>query len=113
MPRHIFHRITASSSVLTMMSITSRAHAFELKNPIGADSFPQVVERFAALLATIGLPIASIFLIYSGYLFVSARGNATQLEEAKKNFWWTIVGTLLLIGAVAIAEAIVNFAKEL
>ena len=93
--------------------IRARAAVFELKNPINADSFAQVVQGFADLMVQIGIPLATVFLVWSGFLFVSARGNEDQLKKAKETFKLTIVGTALLVGAYAIATAIVNFAQIL
>ena len=96
---------------------TGTAYAAEgisqLKNPIQAGTFGQVVEKFAELLTKIGIPIATVFLIYAGLLFVTARGNDEQLKKAKETFKWTIVGTAILVGAYAIASAVVDFAGKL
>lgn len=87
--------------------------AYIIKNPIKAESFGEVIRGFAQLAAQIGLPIAALFLVWSGFLFVSARGDEKQLETAKKTFFWTVIGTALIVGAYAIATAVVNFAQKL
>ena len=91
----------------------SIAKAFDIPNPITAGSFSEVVLRIAQILTNIGIPLATIFLIYSGVLFVSARGNEDQLKKAKTTFWYTIIGTAILVGAYAIAQAVVQFAQQL
>ena len=78
----------------------------ELINPLEAGSIPALVESIAALVAKIGIPIAAIFIIYSGLLFVTARGNEEQLKKAKTNFMWAMIGTSILLGAWVIAKAI-------
>ncbi|MDP2669318.1 MAG: hypothetical protein Q8P07_05860 [bacterium] len=87
------------------------AHAFE--NPIAFDSFSGVVLAIANILVAIGVPLAAIFLIYGGFLFVSARGNEQQLKTAKDIFLYTIIGTAIIVGAYAIASAVVNFAENI
>jgi len=77
-----------------------------LTNPLNACSISQLVESIAALAAKIGIPIAAIFIIYSGLLFVTARGNEEQLKKAKTNFMWAMIGTAILLGAWVIAKAI-------
>ncbi|OGZ30816.1 MAG: hypothetical protein A2931_01795 [Candidatus Niyogibacteria bacterium RIFCSPLOWO2_01_FULL_45_48] len=84
-----------------------------LKNPLKAENFGQVVESLARAITAIGIPLAAIFIIYSGFLFVSARGSEEQLKKAKTTFFWTMVGTLLIVGAWAIATAINQFAQGL
>ncbi len=54
----------------------------------------------------VGGVLAVIFIIYSGFLFVTARGNPTKLETAKQAFLWAAIGTAILLGAWAISLAI-------
>ncbi len=92
---------------------TILAGAFFFPNPIAAEDFGTVVISLADLMKIIGVPLATIGLVYSGFLFVTARGNEQQLEKAKTMFFWTIVGTAIIVGAVYIGSAVVNFATSL
>ena len=85
----------------------------QICNPIEAKSFAEIVDSVADLIIQIGTPLATVFLIYSGLLFVSARGNEKQLESAKETFKWTVIGTALIIGGAAIASAVIDFATKL
>jgi hypothetical protein len=62
------------------------------------------------ILEKIVMPIASVvvvfFVIYSGFLFVTANGNEEKLKKAKKTFWAVIIGAVILLGSVVIANAI-------
>jgi|SRR3989344_5621559 len=113
MPKKL--RIFTYSLIYSIISLGNRAYAeeFVLTNPIKADSFDKVVLGFAKLLAQVGLPIAAIFIVWSGFLFITARGDDKKLTEAKNTFYWTILGTAVIVGAYAIATAVVNFAKQL
>ena len=78
-----------------------------LSNPLGkTESFAQLIAAIANIIMKVGIPIAAIFLIYSGLLFVTARGSEEQLKKAKNTFMWTVVGTGILLGAVVIAKGI-------
>ena len=85
----------------------------EICNPIQAKTFGQLVEAIAKAITAIGIPLVAIFLVWSGFLFVTARGNEEQLKRAKATFFWSLVGGAVVIGALALATAIVNFAKGL
>jgi amino acid transporter len=87
--------------------------AVEICNPITSGTFTEVMKNIAETAAKIGLPIVGIFMIYAGFLFVSARGSEEQIEKAKRTFFWAVIGGALVIGAFAIATAIENFAKQL
>lgn len=82
-----------------------------LKNPLapGLDTFPKI---FAAVVNNIVLPIAvpfiAIMIIYSGFLFVSARkkGSTDDLKKAKETLQYTLIGAGLILGAFVIANAL-------
>ena len=84
-----------------------------ISNPIKAQTFTELVEAIAKAITAIGIPLVAIFLVWAGFLFVTARGNEEQLKRAKTTFFWAIVGGAVIIGAWALAIAIVNFAKGL
>ncbi len=87
--------------------------AKEICNPIEADTFLELVEAIAKAITAIGMPLVAIFLVWAGFLFVTARGNEEQLKRAKTAFYWTLVGGAVVIGARVLAIAIANFAKGL
>lgn len=89
------------------------AIALTIENPIKSNSFTELLQKIAKLVASVGIPLATIFIVYAGFLFVSARGNEEQIKTAKTTFFWAIIGTALIVGAYAIATAIDNFAKGL
>lgn len=77
-----------------------------LDNPIKADSFKELANIIANVMIAIGIPVAAVFIIYAGFLFVSSRGNEEQITKAKTTFYWTILGVALLVGAKVIANAL-------
>lgn len=54
----------------------------------------------------VGGIIVVLMIIYSGFLFVTARGNEEQLKVAKRSFTYAAIGAAILLGAKAIALAI-------
>ncbi|MEK7185717.1 MAG: hypothetical protein AAB726_03775 [Patescibacteria group bacterium] len=54
----------------------------------------------------LGVVIVVFFVIYSGFLFVTAQGNADKLQDARQTFLWVVVGAAILLGSVVIAKAI-------
>jgi hypothetical protein len=83
-------------------------------NPLGnVTSIDQLILNIARLAMKIGLPIAAIFIIYSGLKFVTARGNEQKLAEARKTFYWAVIGAGILVGAYTISSAIEEIIKAL
>ncbi len=84
-----------------------------LTNPLISCSFADLVTNIARIVAQIGVPIAVIFIMWAGFLFVTARGSEEQLKKAKTTFFWAILGTAILLGAWALATAITGFVTSL
>ncbi len=82
---------------------------FQLKNPLGStgdlNTFLENILHALVLLLT---PVVVIMLLYSGFLFVSARGNAEKLGEAKKALLYTLIGAAIVLGAQGIATVLSN-----
>lgn len=108
-----YHRLSRTFLAIQTLLLLGAMPAYAFENPIKFNTFSQVVLAIADILIKIGVPLAAIFLIYGGFLFVSARGNEQQLKTAKDIFWYTIIGTALIVGAYAIASAVVNFAENI
>lgn len=77
-----------------------------LENPIKAKTFQQLVEAILKVVVTIGTPIAILAIIYSGFLFVKARGKPEDLVTARTALLWTIIGVVVLLGAQLLATII-------
>ncbi len=78
----------------------------QIDNPLKFNSIQALVLETVKVATTIGFYIAVFFIIYSGFLFVKARGNPKEIEDAKKTFMWTVIGTAVLLGANVVARVI-------
>jgi hypothetical protein len=54
-----------------------------------------------------------MFLIWSGFMFVSAQGNPEKIETAKSRLLYTIIGAILLLGAWTISQAIKGTVEDI
>lgn len=78
-------------------------------NPLansGINSIPDLIKTFLDGVLKIGIPIVALAIIYSGFLFVFARGNSEKLGKAKDSLLYTIIGAAILLGSWAIAKMI-------
>lgn len=91
---------------------TSKATGFKLNirlnNPLKVSSIQEALKFFMNLVLKIALPIIIIFFVWSGLSFILARGNATKIQEAKNMFLYTVIGTLLVLGAWTITNALIG-----
>ena len=86
---------------------------FEFRNPLNVKSVAELLRAVLDILLTIGIPIAVLFLVYAGFLFVWARGSDTGLKKAKDNLFYTVVGITLFMGAWFLAKVIEATLRQL
>lgn len=101
---------------LFLFAMTLTAEAQEgIKNPLNSNfsSVPAFIAGALKALALIALPIITLFLVISGFLFVTAQGNQQKLETAKKNFFYVIIGALLILGAWILATLIAGTVNQI
>lgn len=80
----------------------------KINNPLKVDTVQDAIKLFMDAVLRIALPFIIVFFIWSGLSFVLARGNTKKMETAKNMFLYTIVGTLLILGAWTITNAIIG-----
>lgn len=74
-----------------------------LVNPLkDVDTLPEFLKAILGGVVQIGTIILIMMLVYVGFLFVAARGNAEKLQGAKSALVWTVIGGLILLGATSI-----------
>lgn len=85
-----------------------------VQNPLGGiNSFCGLIKAILGAVIQIGIPIAVLFIVWAGFKFVLARGNAGKLDEARKNLMYTLIGIGIFLGAWLIATVIANTVNSL
>ncbi|HEY4513446.1 MAG TPA: pilin [Candidatus Paceibacterota bacterium] len=76
-------------------------------NPLqNTTSISELIHNVLVGMLTLGIPIVALAIVYSGFLFVFARGNTEKLTSAKKTLMYTLIGAAILLGSWAIAKLI-------
>lgn len=61
----------------------------------------------------IGGIVAALMIMYAGFMYVTARGNETQIKKAHEALLYGAIGTAILLGAKVIALAIDGTIKQI
>jgi|CXWK01.1.fsa_nt_gi type IV secretory pathway VirB2 component (pilin) len=89
--------------------VTGSGQETKLNSPL-AGSVDDINEFIALVINRIIFPIGSviivIMIIYTGFKFVMAQGNPSEIESARRMLLYVIIGAAILLGAAAIAAAI-------
>src|SRR3990167_5415492 len=80
----------------------------KIDNPLSATTLFCFLKDVLDVFLTVGIIIAVLFMVYAGFLFVTARGDTAQLTTAKKAFLGAVIGTAIIMGVWVIAQAIVG-----
>jgi len=78
----------------------------QFPNPIAAPTIGALIQALLRGVVAIATPFVVLFLMYSGWKFVTAAGNEEKLTKAKETFMYTLLGGVVVLGAYAIALAI-------
>lgn len=113
----LLRRIAKAVSLtgLLLLSQTAIALAQGLQNPLSSQfsTIPGFISGALKVLVQVSLPIITIFIVYAGFKFVTARGNPGKLSEARTNFMYVILGALLILGAWILATLIGGTVSQL
>ncbi len=91
-----------------VLAWTPSVLAQTLTNPLGSTTICQLFTTVLNAAAVIGAPIAVMFVIVAGAKFVFAMGKPAELEKARQNLVWTLIGIAVFFGAIVITDVIFN-----
>ncbi len=77
-----------------------------LTNPLKSESILDLLTALLDVIVQVGIPLIALAIVYSGFLFVKAQGNESELSEAKKTLYWTVIGAAIVLGALVISQVI-------
>ena len=90
------------------IGIQATNYDLSLNNPLAGtiDSIPQLLQKIVNVIIKVSIPIVAMAIVFSGFLFVTARGSDEQLKKAKQVLLYAVIGGLILMASWLIAEAI-------
>jgi hypothetical protein len=77
-----------------------------LCNPLGYSDLATFLKQLLQIVAQIGFPVIVLFMVYIGFLYISAEGKPEKITKVHQFFFWALVGALLILGAEALSIAI-------
>jgi len=71
-----------------------------------------ILQLIAGSLIYIAGPLAVLMIVVGGVRFIISRGDQTQMEEAKKNITWAIIGLLVIAVSYIIVTNVITLIAE-
>lgn len=78
------------------------------QNPLEADTFEELIDNVIDFLFNIALVLVPLMLIIGGFLFVTAGGNISQIDQAKRLIGWTVVGLIIVLLAKGLVDLLLE-----
>ncbi len=84
-----------------------------IKNPLKATSITDLFMDLIEVVLVFATPLIVFFIIYAGFLYVTARGNPEQISQANKALLYSVIGGILILGAFVILRVIEGTVKAI
>lgn len=104
-PTATFAQLTGSDTGLG----TTAQEGYDLSGPTTIPELPQFVGTYVVK-PILGLTGTILFALmtYAGFLWVTAQGDSKKVQKAKDILTQCVVGTVILVGAYAMANFVVG-----
>ncbi len=100
--------------LLLLMGVPLLMHAggVTLQNPIAVDTIEGLLRALIGIVIVFATPIIVFFIVYAGFLYVSARGNEQTITQANRALLYALIGGLLILGAYVLIEIVSNLIES-
>ncbi len=90
-------------------NIVGNVDEVTLNNPLNnISTLEGLLVAILNIFITLMIPVIVFFIILAGFKYVTAQGNPGKIEEATTTFMYAVIGGVVILAAVAIAEIIRN-----
>jgi hypothetical protein len=77
-----------------------------ITNPIDAKDINELILKVIQVVVIFLMPVIVLCIMYAGFLYVTAAGNAEKVSHAHNALLWSIVGGVIILGAELIIQVI-------
>jgi hypothetical protein len=81
------------------------AFAQVITNPLnGVNNITDLLKKLISVVIQIGIPVAVFFIVWSGFDFIFAKGDAAKIKAARERLLYTLVGVAIMLGSFVITQ---------
>ena len=77
-------------------------------NPLGTTTINDIANAILDILMIFAVPIILFFIVWAGFLYVTAGGNQDRITKATKALMYAVIGGVIVLGAKVLLEVINN-----
>ncbi len=100
--------ILTSSLLITALTIASPVFA----QSADVSKIQTFIENIIQVFVTIAGLVATGFLVYGGFRYITSSGNPESLDGAKKTVMYSAIGLAIVIGAYVLSNIVTQVATS-
>jgi len=87
----------------------------ELTNPLDStiSTIPDFFRVLVEIILVFAIPFIVFFIIYAGFLYVTAQGNPEKIQKAHAALLYALIGGMLILGANVLLTIITNTVTQI
>lgn len=97
----IFFIFFTSFLISLLLPLISKAQVIGIPNPLKAKNIPEFIALLCDLIFYVGIALVGLMIVIGGLMLILAAGNPEKVATAKRLFFWTGIGTVVVILARA------------
>ena len=109
MLKKIFSLLTALFLVFPSLLLAQSAI---LRNPLAFNNITDLLIAILNVVLIVAMPIIVLYLIYAGFLYVTAQGKPEKIQEATRALLYGVIGGVVIVGAFAILAIVRSLVAE-
>lgn len=102
-----------SALMLSVLYAPRAVLAQNLDNHLKPKTVQDALLTIIDIILIFALPLIILYIMYAGYLFVTAQGNPSKVTEARTALLWAVVGGVIVLAAKIIVGVIQSTATAL
>ena len=86
-----------------------------LTNPLDStiSTIPDFFRVLVEIILVFAIPFIVFFIIYAGFLYVTAQGNPEKIQKAHAALLYALIGGMLILGANVLLTIITNTVTQI
>ena len=95
--------------MIKKLAAVGSSYKIQIPNPLRSDidSIPKLISVVIDdIVIPVGAVIAVLMIMYAGWLYVTARGDKSQVTKARDALLYTCIGAAILLGAKLLASVV-------
>ncbi len=94
--------------ILSLLLIPVFVSAVTIENPLGYETFEELIEAIISFITVVGVSLAPVFFIIAGFYYLTAGANPDNIQKAKNIFKWTVIGLAIILIARGVNWVIID-----